>query len=67
MTKYTVGFEGTVNEEYARQLLDGYCTILKFFTDFGTLIAKVETDNPSRLELRLESLGAVDQYMAGGE
>ena len=65
MKKYTVGFEGTVNEAEARRLLDGYCTILKIFTDFGTLIAKVETDNAGRLETHLEYCAAVQQYMQG--
>ena len=66
MTKYTIGFEGTVTEEEARRVLEGYCTILRLFRDFGTLIAKVETDNPTRLETRLENSPAVEQYMEGG-
>lgn len=66
MTKYTIGFEGTVTEAEARDVLKGYCTVLKLFTDFGHLIAKVETDNPERLEQRLENAAAVDRYVPGG-
>lgn len=65
MTKYTIGFEGTVTEGEARAVLDGYCTIIKFFTDFGTFIAKVETNDPARLERHLEASAAVDLYMLG--
>jgi hypothetical protein len=67
MTNYTIGFEGTVTEQEALDVLEGYCTVLRMFTDFGTFIAKVQTDNPERLERHLTLSGAVDQFLKGGD
>jgi hypothetical protein len=59
MKKYIVYFEGTVTEAEARRCLAGYCTIVSI----DGIAARVQTDNPRRLELHLEQSPAVERYM----
>lgn len=59
MKKYIVYFEGTVTEAEARKALAGYCTVVSI----EGIIARVQTDNPERLEWHLEQSPAVENYM----